>query len=554
MMHINLKLYRHKQIRILLLLLTMACLLTGHDSILAHASVRNGTVSVVSSMPETPLSVSFDPAILEEGTNLLSNPYRGFYRMVGYRLTDSWNGSSADIAETVSQDETIRLALLQINLRNYRDGAISETGLSQLQAILEAWSGSGNALILRFLYDWDGRAKETEPDSLTTVYRHMDQVAPIINQFKENIYLLQGVFLGDCGEMHGSSLTAGKVSTDVYRSLLEYFAAITDPSIFLSVRTPAQLRAVTLSRLPLSRASSYDGTLAARLGLFNDGMLGSSIDLGTYAPYNSHPVGLSGAGLRTTELYFQNLLCRYVPNGGEVVLDNPYNDLPSALSDLSAMHVTYLNIDHDQSVLEKWKNTPYTGEGPFRDQDGFTYIQAHLGYRYIIRSSSLTPAADSAPTNTTSAANTTVTTITNAANTTITTVTNTASTTVTTSTNATNTTVTTANNAATAYTLTTTIENTGFAPCYRPLEVHITLTPKNSASDPITLPIPTDTRYWNSGDTVTLTVPLDVAAYPPDSYTISLHISDPLTAEPITCANTTSTPTGGTPLGTLTIS
>jgi hypothetical protein len=497
------KQYRYKQIRMLWLLLTMVCLLTGHSSIRIHASAQTSVVSAVSNMPAAPLSISFESAILEESSALLSNPYRGFYRMIGYRLNDSWNGSADDIAKTVSQDETIRLTLLQINLRDYRDSAISETGLSQLQAILEAWSESGDNLILRFLYDWDGRAKETEPDSLTTVYHHMDQVAPIINQFKEKIYLLQGVFLGDCGEMHGSALTDGKISTDVYRSLLEYFAAITDPSIFLAVRTPAQLRAVTLSRLPLSRASSYDGTLAARLGLFNDGMLGSSIDLGTYAPYDSHPVGLSGAGLRTTELYFQNLLCRYVPNGGEVVLDNPYNDLPSALSDLSTMHVSYLNIDHDQSVLKKWKRTTYTGEGPFQGKDGFTYIQAHLGYRYVIRRSSLTSTvADS----------------------------------------------------ATTFTLTTAIENVGFAPCYRPLEVTLTLTPKNSAQDPITLSIPTDTRYWNSGDTVTLTVPLAPSTYTPDSYTLTLHINDPLTAEPITCANTTSTPTGGTPLGTLTIS
>jgi hypothetical protein len=460
-------------------LLVMVCLLTGFDW-------AGG-------------AVSFEPAVLEEGTAVLSNPYRGFYRMQGYRLSDDWNGSVSDLEKGVSQDETIRLALLQINLRDFRESSISETGLSHLEGILEAWSKSGDALILRFLYDWDGKAKETEPDTLTTVYHHMDQVAPIINQYKENIYLLQGVFLGDCGEMHGSALTAGKVSTDVYRSLAEYFAAITDPSIFMAVRTPAHLRAITGSRLPISRAISYNGTLTARLGLFNDGMLGSSIDLGTYAPYDSHPIGLSGAGLRTTELYFQNLLCRYVPNGGEVVLNNPYNDLTPALKDLRSMHVSYLNIAYDQSVLNKWKTTPYTGEGPFQGLDGFTYIQAHLGYRYIVHSSSLTPTASS------------------------------------------------------SYALTTTLENTGFSSCYRPLEVTLTLTPTDSDTTPITFPIQTDTRYWNSGDTVTLTVPLSLSTYPPGTYTASLHIIDPLTASPITCANTTSTPTGGTPLGTLTL-
>jgi hypothetical protein len=528
----GMKSYRDKQIRILWVLFVMVCLLTGFDG-------AGG-------------AVSFEQAVLEEGTAVLSNPYRGFYRMVGYRLKDDWNGSVSDLEKGVSQDETIRLALLQINLRDFREGSISETGLSHLEAILEAWSKSGDALILRFLYDWDGNAKETEPDTLTTVYHHMDQVAPIINQYKEHIYLLQGVFLGDCGEMHGSALTAGKVSTDVYRSLAEYFAAITDPSIFMAVRTPAHLRAITGSRLPVSRADSHDDTLNARLGLFNDGMLGSSIDLGTYAPYDSHPIGLTGAGLRTTELYFQNLLCRYVPNGGEVVLNNPYNDLTPALKDLRTMHVSYLNIDYDRSVLNKWKTTPYTGVDPFQGQDGFTYIQAHLGYRYIVRSSSLTlshnittTAADS-----TAADITTATATADSAAADLTTATTTADSAAADLTTATTATI---DEQTAAYTLTTTIENTGFSPCYRPLEVNLTLTPTDSDTAPITLPIQTDTRYWNSGDTITLTVPLVLSTYPPGTYTASLHIIDPLTASPITCANTTSTPTGGTPLGTLTL-
>jgi hypothetical protein len=455
----------------------------------------------------------FEPAPLEESTASLSNPYRGFYRIYGYRLTDSWNGSVSDITKAVSKDTNTRLALVLINLRDYREGTISETGLSQLQAILDAWSASGKALILRFLYDWEGKAEKTEPDTLTTVYRHMNQVTPIINQYKKNIYLIQGVFLGDYGEMHSSALIDETTGGDVIRSLAEYFAYCTDPSIFLAVRTPAQLRKITNSRLPLSRTASYNGTLAARLGLFNDGMLGSATDLGTYASADSRPIDLSGARLRFTELYFQNLLCRYVPNGGEVVLDNPYNDLQNAIADLTTMHISYLDIDYDKNVLTKWKNTPYTGEGPFHGQDGYTYIKEHLGYRYVVRSCTLTPTPTTA----------------NAA--------------------------TMSNTLSSPYTLTTTIENTGFSPCYRPLEVTLTLTPQDPTSQPITIPIQTDTRYWNSGNT-TLTLPLDTTTYSPDTYTLTLHIQDPLTAEQITCANTTAntTPAGGVPLGTLTIS
>ena len=46
-------------------------------------------------------------------------------------------------------------------------------------------------------------------------------------------------------------------------------------------------------------------------------------------------------------LIFQEKLCQYVPNGGEVTVDNEYNDLDNAITDLSQMHVSYLNSEHD---------------------------------------------------------------------------------------------------------------------------------------------------------------------------------------------------------------
>ena len=49
-----------------------------------------------------------------------------------------------------------------------------------------------------------------------------------------------------------------------------------------------------------------------------------------------------------------------VPNGGEVVLDNKYNDIDNAAKDLASMHVSYLNNAHDLAVINKWKKQTYT--------------------------------------------------------------------------------------------------------------------------------------------------------------------------------------------------
>ena len=67
-----------------------------------------------------------------------------------------------DLASNITS-YTEALALLEINLKNYRKAEIGEKGLSQLNGILAAWEKSpfGTKLILRFLYDWDGIALAT---------------------------------------------------------------------------------------------------------------------------------------------------------------------------------------------------------------------------------------------------------------------------------------------------------------------------------------------------------------------------------------------------------
>ena len=101
--------------------------------------------------------------------------------------------------------------------------------------------------------------------------------------------------------------------------------------------------------------------LAARLSLFNDGLLGNRSDYGTYKTDDSSGSDVLGRRSREEELDFQRELCRYVPNGGEVINDNPYNDFENAVKGLSERHITYLNKDYDQTVLKKWEKEKVTG-------------------------------------------------------------------------------------------------------------------------------------------------------------------------------------------------
>ena len=303
--------------------------------------------------------------VFSESDKPLQNPYCGFYHIIGYTLSDGYTYSDGYKNAVTSYSEP--LALLEINLKNYRSAYISEKGLEQLNDILAKWAQSpnGTKLILRFLYDWDGIALATEPDSLNLVLKHIEQIAPTINRHRDCIYIMQGVFIGNWGEMHHSKFC----DVNSLKQLINKLNDVIDPSIYLSLRTPAQWRTLNCSSGPKSNT---------RIGLFNDGILGSESDLGTYAESE-----------REKELKFQNELCRYVPNGGEVVYNSNLSRLETAVSALKTMHISYLNEDYDSRVIEKWKNSVWTGDGVFNGCDGYSYINAHLGYRYFIDSCKL---------------------------------------------------------------------------------------------------------------------------------------------------------------------
>ena len=72
------------------------------------------------------------------------------------------------------------------------------------------------------------------------------------------------------------------MSLENMRELAAHLDSVIDPAIYLSVRTPEHYRIISRSCEPLPAADAFSGKISARIGLFNDGMLGSESDLGTY--------------------------------------------------------------------------------------------------------------------------------------------------------------------------------------------------------------------------------------------------------------------------------
>lgn len=458
-------------------------------------------------------TVSYQPGDYAPSSRQLNNPYRGWYHIYGYALSDTQPPNMEEIQKTIAKDEN-QLVLLEINLRDYPDCDISPAGISQLESLLLAWKDAGRQLILRFLYDWNGKARESEPKDISVIKRHMEQTAEVINRHTDCVYLMQGIYVGNYGEMNNSDY----ISRENVCELANHLASVIDPSVFLSVRTPEHYRIINRTNEPLPAEDAFSGTAAARIGFYNDGMLGSESDLGTYGDSPFAPTAdFTGKGTRSEEIAFQNTLCHYVPNGGEAVLDNAYNDFPNALKDLRAMHVSYLDCGYDLAVLDKWRNATYHAAedterangvescsdaeaGCFEGMDGYSYIGAHLGYRYAIVSSGF-----SFDTFRSAKA-----------------------------------------------TLSVTMENNGFSVGYRRFNSVITIL-KADGSICDTIIADTDNRTWKNGETVTWDVPLDIHAYGNGDFQIRYRLIDPATNRRISLANETAFTSHGYLIGSFTI-
>ncbi len=323
--------------------------------------------------------VTFNTENFTESAQEIWNPDRGFYHIYGFLISDEPADMGGQLDRQMEKDTGHALAMVQINLREYRDREISEEGLKHIEDLFLAMSAEKEHWIVRFLYDWDGENEKYEPQSMDLVLDHMQQVGEILTRYRDSVFTLQGLFVGNWGEINGTKY-ADKQSL---QQLAKQLVKVTGGQMYLAVRTPAHWRQI-MESADADLPTDQENPLYGRLGLFNDGMLGSGNDCGTYSEKSAAEAGADQAWSRVEELAFQEKLCSRVPNGGEVIIDNEYNDLEHAIADLKTMHVTYLNQDYDEAVLEKWAASTVQTSDCFDGMDGLSYIERHLGYRLVL--------------------------------------------------------------------------------------------------------------------------------------------------------------------------
>lgn len=311
-------------------------------------------------------------AELVERPEDISNPCRGWYQI--YTFQADTEPDFGELEWCLDRKDT--LALVFVDIGGYRDRELDAVALKRMRRILDFFRDNGYDIILRVAYDHQGKAVEREPYFWAQVKEHMHQVGELLQDYGESIFVYQGLLTGNWGEMHTTRFQDEKKRIELWKILEEYRPKNT----YAAVRRPAYWR--QLHGEQQSRKCEMPD-----MGLFDDAMFASEDHLGTFGVM-SRENGWGEQWKREEELNFEEELCRSVPNGGEAVYGEVFQEqlTPKLVEDtLRKMHITYLNKVYDSRILDVWRQWKYTGAEGWNGKSLYEYIGAHLGYRLVIR-------------------------------------------------------------------------------------------------------------------------------------------------------------------------
>ena len=315
---------------------------------------------------------NFKAEDLTERPEDVSNPCRGWYQI--YRFAADQEPDFGELEWCLDRKETLALVFLDIG--GYRDRKLDRDALGRMERILDFFGRNGYDVILRVAYDHEGKALEREPFFWDQVREHMEQVGELLRDHGEHVFIYQGLLIGNWGEMHTTRFQDERKRKELWTILRENMPG----AAYGAVRRPVYWR-----QLHGESQGRKSGT--PDMGLFDDAIFASASHMGTFGTL-SRANGWGEAWNREEELAFEEELCRSVPNGGEAVYGEEYQEqlTPELVETvLRRMHVTYLNRVYDPEILEIWKQWRHTGQDVWNGRSLYDYIGAHLGYRLVIR-------------------------------------------------------------------------------------------------------------------------------------------------------------------------
>ncbi len=291
-----------------------------------------------------------------ESAEVFANPERGFYRYANLPNLSTL----PDL-----QKEAVTLIFGRIAANSYREKDFPASFLTQIQRGFDTARAKGVKVNLRVSYsDNIGQADASKEQ----IFRHIDQLQPLLLQNKDVINLVEAGFIGAWGEWHSS--THGLETPENRRDILFKLLSALPAERMVVVRTPHFKRQIFNDSL-LTSARAFDGSYLSRTGFHNDCFLAGPDDMGTYIERS-----------RAKEIEYIGGETRFTPFGGETCGVSSYAECRNAVAEMERLHCSYLNDGYHPDVLALWKGSGCMAE-----------IRKRLGYRLVLRHAELSRAA-----------------------------------------------------------------------------------------------------------------------------------------------------------------
>ncbi|MBD5143028.1 MAG: DUF4832 domain-containing protein [Ruminococcus sp.] len=303
---------------------------------------------------------------------------------------------------------------------------------------------------LRFRYD-DNGTTNPEPKDFAQVLKHIQQIgdSKLLEKYSDVISFVETGFVGSWGEQWGGKYTDLSSKAQV----LDKFLSIVPDPIPVLIRTPNTFRQwlsdychidTTPENMSYQIADKNLAKKASRVGLYNDGYMGSDSDLGTYsnregetawlATTSSYGGEFSGSDewrLKYTtwqpeyalkEMYYTNLLRIngniYKTHKATASYDTQAEaqarldeikklyadcglssyDYAGTITQENGKYIASWNwIGYDDFTFDKNLNQKLgvsCDNSAFYGQTVWQFIRSHLGYRFVLRESKITDSAN----------------------------------------------------------------------------------------------------------------------------------------------------------------
>ncbi|MBQ8425736.1 MAG: DUF4832 domain-containing protein [Clostridia bacterium] len=313
-----------------------------------------------------------------EITTDILNPDQGFYKTATIKVSPE---SVEDRSYIISKDYQIyhlRFDLSEFSsaFNEKEDLQLTIQALTQIDTLINKFFKAGKNLVVRFSYDKNFDGNKNQEPSEDMILKHITQLCSILNKYPITITAIEAGMVGPWGEMHSSTLA----TPETISKIIDKFLTNTQ-NIPILVRTPKMIYdylGITIDDIDTYKIDK--NSKAYRLGIFNDGYLGSDSDLGTYTDREKETTWLSNQ-------------TNHLPFGGEVTGEkSTLHDINKCLPEMFKMNLSYLNYEwNDKIVQEKWQEQKYDNtcgtDLNYYGQSAYHYIKEHLGYRLVLKKS-----------------------------------------------------------------------------------------------------------------------------------------------------------------------